>query len=94
MRETWKGFHRKQDPPANQNQTRGHDVCHAAIKQSMQSRTPSATTTKKKKKKKEAYIYAIYVYIHKQIVKYVHLYNNKQTFSYSYDRPKHGWPQE
>ena len=43
-----KVFHWKQDPPVNQNQTRGHNVCQAAIKQLMRSRTPSATIGKKK----------------------------------------------
>ena len=53
MRENWKDFHWKRDPLVNQSQTRGHDVCHAAIKPSMQSRTPSVTTIKKKKKEEQ-----------------------------------------
>ena len=54
-----KVFTGNKTPPANQNQTRGHNECHAAIKQSMQSRTPSAITAPKKK---GIYIY-IYIYI-------------------------------
>ena len=50
MRETWKGFHRKQDPLANQSQTRGHEVCHAATKQSMREQNPKRHNRQKKKK--------------------------------------------
>ena len=97
MRENWKDFHRKQDPPVNQSQTRGHDVCHTAIKPSMQSRTPSVTTQKKKKKEKDQkYIYK-YINVCKYLIipnKNVHLYEKEQTFSYSCDRLKPGRPQE
>ena len=64
-------FTGNETPPVNQNRTHGHVVCHAAIKPSMQSRTPSATTAKKKKKGgggegADIYIY-IYIYIYTHV---------------------------
>ena len=51
MRENWKDFHRKRGFPANRSWTRGHNMCHATSKPSMQNRTPSVKKKKKKKKR-------------------------------------------
>ena len=70
MRENWKDFHRKRGLPVNRSRTRGHNVCHAAIKPSMQNKTPSVKTKKKKKKGEDQ----IYIYIYVCVCVCVYLY--------------------
>ena len=64
-------FTGNETPPVNQNRIHGHVVYHAAIKPSMQSKTPSVTTIKNKKKiknklkkKKEQIYICMYLYIY------------------------------
>ena len=47
-----KRLHWKQDPSINQRKTRGHDVCHAAMEQSMWEQNPKHPNCQKKKKSK------------------------------------------
>ena len=68
-------FTGNETPPVNQNRTHGHVVYHAAIKPSMQSKTPSATTAKKNRGGGEGADIYIYIYLYLYTCKYLIIYN-------------------